>query len=196
MRDYQLTIPNGESRSVSVPPSNFLRIKTAVSEARYRFEAVGGGAEIASLLLSEGNRATLDRDFSLLRVENNSGASLTVEVVIGRGAVDDSSISGSVSVSNNVTLENPHAGASGNTSVPNAVKTLITTPPTNSIGVFISNPSTSAGPIWVGNTSVVSVGVGVEIMPGGTLFMPGDITVYCYQATGAAVLVGFHQVRP
>jgi len=171
MREYELTIPAGEERSRSVPPANFLRVKTAASELRYRFEDASG-AEVGSLLLSEGNKAHLEREFVRVRVDNDTGASADTTVVIGAGDVDDTAISGNVSLTKSTDLWQI------NKICPPSAKTNLSGG-TVRREVGICNFSSNTTYVVVGGSSVDAVS-GVELRPGATIFIATTATIYAY----------------
>lgn len=154
MRDYDLTIPaNGSDQRAII--GNFIKVKTASVELRVRAEDEDGQS-VADLLMSQGAFVNLPSQFQTVRIENPTGSSTTATLIIGRGVVDDSQLSGEVTIGQGQTV----------TQIADTVATIaaeIIASNTGRRSVAIQNLD-SANEIYIGDNTVTTAN-GFKIGP-------------------------------
>lgn len=158
MRDYALTIPanGGNGRDVK---GSFIKVKTASVELRVIAENLAG-VTVADLKMSQGAYVNLPAVFDKVRVENPTGSQTEAVLIIGLGVVDDSQLSGQVSIGQGQTLK------------PTA-QNMSTTPAqllaadNNRRGVIIQN-NDAAADIFIGDSTVTTAN-GLKVEAGNAL---------------------------
>lgn len=154
MRDYDLTIPaNGSDRRDVL--GNFIKVKTASVELRVRAEDKDGQS-VADLLMSQGAYVNIPAEFHTVRIENPTGSITTATLIIGRGVVDDSQLSGEISIGQGQTLSN-----SADTVGTTAAEILAANTTRRSVAIQNLDASNE---IYIGDSSVTTVN-GFKIGP-------------------------------
>lgn len=179
MRDYSLTIAaNGSDRRAVL--GNFIKVKTASVELRVRAEDKDGQS-VADLLMSQGAYVNLPAEFQTVRIENPTGSSTTATLIIGRGVVDDSQLSGEVTIGQGQTL------AAANHSLTTTASEILAASTTRR-SLIIQNIDASID-VYIGPSGVTS-STGLKLAAGQsvTIDKAAAAAVYAVAASGAPAI--------
>jgi len=178
MREYEFSISSGGQQARTVQ-GNFVRIKSASDEINVKVENKEGRI-IADLNLSGGMRFKVPDIFHTLRVANNNAGSVNAVLVAGVGDVDDTEISG------NVTIDGSDAiGTAADVSLSATAQTLISAANASRHEILITNLSSNSEFIRIGDINA-GASRGAELAPGGTISLNTSAAVYGYNPGASA----------
>lgn len=185
IRDTELSIPAGQAVTVGMV-GQFVGLLN-VSNNTAEIQVTGykqDGERILEARMLEGERVTLDREFTQLRFENTAGADLTVTALIGRGRFESGRLVGEVTTTQPTTL-------TANTALVVAATPVVQTIAANSSrkNIMLQAPITNTSPFWIGGT----VGEGVPVMPGQSVVLDGTFAVDLIGETTGDILYSIEQ---
>ena len=185
MRDYDFSIAPGETERRAVV-GRFIRVKSASAEIRVQAENKDGRI-VADLSANEGLRFAVPERFEQIRVTNNGAATVAAVLTVGFGEVDDSSVSGALSVSKSSgvrTTADQSIAAAGSYTV---------AADTSRREVLVQALAANTDALRVGDAST-SAGQGLELQPGQTATLETSGAVVIYNPSAAAQSVAVLEV--
>ena len=186
MREYEFSISSGGQQARTVQ-GNFVRIKSASDEINVKVENKEGRI-IADLNLSGGMRFRVPDIFHTLRVANNNAGSVNAVLVAGVGDVDDTEISGNVTVAGSDTI-----GTSTDVSLAATSTTIISAANASRREILITNLTSNSEYLRVGDSNA-GAARGTELAPGQTVSLSTSAAVYAYNPGAAAQSVSLLEV--
>ncbi len=147
------------------------------------------GQVIASVVLQQGEALPIPRSFHRLVITNQDGLS-TVDIVMLAGVGDFQSyrLTGSVSISEEVTIANPSSLTTNASFIETGAGTTIASD-ANRRNLMLKADPTNTSPFWVGGVA----NSGVPIYPGETIVLTGTHAVTLLSATVGDVLYSMSQ---
>ncbi len=179
MREYEFSIAAGETSRRTVPPANFIRVKSASGDIRITAQDENGN-RLLDLVVSEGMRCAVPSEFVDISVRNDTGATSSVVLVIGSGMVDDSQLSGTITMDKSTAIS-----SAADVSINAATKSIVAAANSARREIMITSLSTNAAAFRVGDTNAAS-NRGIELLPGSTITLTTSAAVYAYNSHTAA----------
>jgi len=188
MRDYVFSLSPGETEQRAVV-GRFVRVKSADGEIRIQAENRDGRI-VADLAASAGLRFAVPEQFERIRVTNDGAAAVAATLTVGFGEVDDSSVVGSIAVTNQVAVDVAVPTSISDypdIACPDGASTQVYSSVTGYDESILQAHPDNTGPIIVGSTNVL--GQGVVLQPGDMIVLKGGPKVKVKNQSGATQYV-------
>ncbi|NIB44727.1 hypothetical protein HBA55_34425 [Pseudomaricurvus alkylphenolicus] len=178
MKFFTADVQAGETISIGAA-GRYFRLLEGDGDITVTFETDNGNGARTAWKVGLGGR--VDQDFKRLMIHS----SITQRIVIAysKHQIDDSRLTGSLSISGGLSIKANKTVAHGAVSV-TTTATLVRAENLGRGRCLLQNLGGAA--CYVGSTSGVTASNGMKVLPGGTMEVSFDDTVYAITASGTA----------